>query len=314
MKMFSFKKKSTAPTPVVQASIDDSAIHVMPNRYYRVVKPGLSHQTKIILWSSLVIVLLAVSAVASWWYLRPSPALPAVSDETVTTTPPPTTNSQTNSTTSEATQPAISETTDLTTPTPAAAPTLTGLLPDSLDTDKDGLTDNEEKIYGSGLNRPDTDRDTYLDGQELINGYDPLIAGSARLESATTVVKYVSKLQKYQFLQPRSWTLTASDTEGRQMKLQADSGESFEIVVFDNADKLSLQVWFDKFAGQKVGRLIAKANRPEMIMTADELTVYFMSTDQTRVVAVDYNAPKELTALNFRSTFKMIYGSFEFLP
>ena len=53
---------------------------------------------------------------------------------------------------------------------------------DVADTDADGLTDwAEVKIYKTNPLNPDTDGDTYKDGQEVINGYDPLLPGSARL-------------------------------------------------------------------------------------------------------------------------------------
>ncbi|MFA5020477.1 MAG: hypothetical protein WC517_00200 [Patescibacteria group bacterium] len=60
--------------------------------------------------------------------------------------------------------------------------TALGTDPQKADTDSDGLTDWAEiKIYKSDPLNPDTDGDTYKDGAEVINGYDPLKPGSARL-------------------------------------------------------------------------------------------------------------------------------------
>jgi hypothetical protein len=45
----------------------------------------------------------------------------------------------------------------------------------SMDSDEDGLSDFEEiNIYSTDPNNPDTDGDTYSDGDEVENGYDPL--------------------------------------------------------------------------------------------------------------------------------------------
>ncbi len=43
-----------------------------------------------------------------------------------------------------------------------------------LDSDQDGLSDEEEKIYGTDPHNPDTDGDGYSDGAEVRSGYDPL--------------------------------------------------------------------------------------------------------------------------------------------
>jgi hypothetical protein len=46
-----------------------------------------------------------------------------------------------------------------------------------LDSDSDGLDDEEEKIYGTDPKNPDTDGDGYQDGQEVKSGYNPLGPG-----------------------------------------------------------------------------------------------------------------------------------------
>lgn len=57
-----------------------------------------------------------------------------------------------------------------------------GTNPNIADTDADGLTDwAEVKIYKTAPLNPDTDTDGYKDGAEVINNYDPLIPGNARL-------------------------------------------------------------------------------------------------------------------------------------
>lgn len=43
-----------------------------------------------------------------------------------------------------------------------------------LDSDQDGLSDTEEKTYGTDPLNADTDRDSYSDGTEVKSGYDPL--------------------------------------------------------------------------------------------------------------------------------------------
>lgn len=42
------------------------------------------------------------------------------------------------------------------------------------DTDQDGLSNDEEKLYGTNPNKADSDGDSYSDGTEIKSGYDPL--------------------------------------------------------------------------------------------------------------------------------------------
>lgn len=44
------------------------------------------------------------------------------------------------------------------------------------DTDQDGLSNDEEKLYGTNPNKADTDGDGYSDGTEVKSGYDPMKA------------------------------------------------------------------------------------------------------------------------------------------
>ena len=56
---------------------------------------------------------------------------------------------------------------------PPAPPTDQSVQNPAIDSDNDGLTDAEEKIYGTNPFNPDTDGDGYLDGAEVKGGYNP---------------------------------------------------------------------------------------------------------------------------------------------
>lgn len=61
-----------------------------------------------------------------------------------------------------------------------------GTSPILIDTDQDGLNDNDEVlVYMTDPLMPDTDGDTFLDGQEVQNGYNP--RGAGKLEAAKPV-------------------------------------------------------------------------------------------------------------------------------
>lgn len=57
-----------------------------------------------------------------------------------------------------------------------------GTNPERADSDVDGLIDRAEiQVYKTDPMKADTDGDGYIDGDEVINGFDPLLPGSARL-------------------------------------------------------------------------------------------------------------------------------------
>jgi len=69
------------------------------------------------------------------------------------------------------------------------------------DDDLDRLSNAKEIIYGSSANTPDTDGDGYLDGEEVENGYDPIVAGSAKLierSNLSITIEYFLWLQEKQ--------------------------------------------------------------------------------------------------------------------
>jgi|GEM_PF-1559142 len=52
--------------------------------------------------------------------------------------------------------------------------TIAGKLSKNIDSDQDGISDEDEKRIGTDPNSADTDKDGYMDGDEVKNGYDPL--------------------------------------------------------------------------------------------------------------------------------------------
>ena len=53
-----------------------------------------------------------------------------------------------------------------------------------VDSDGDGLSDEEEAIYGTDPHNPDTDGDGYTDGEEVKAGFDPLSKQGPEAEPA----------------------------------------------------------------------------------------------------------------------------------
>ncbi len=62
------------------------------------------------------------------------------------------------------------------------------------DSDKDGLSDNEEQnIYGTNPINADTDNDSFKDGEEVNNGYSPKEGSKAKLTEVNLDVPYINE-------------------------------------------------------------------------------------------------------------------------
>ncbi|GEM_PF-3823184 len=67
-------------------------------------------------------------------------------------------------------------------PPPEPTPPVLEPIRPGIDTDSDGLTDVEElSVFHSDPHNPDTDSDTYIDGNEVFHGYDPARKAPANL-------------------------------------------------------------------------------------------------------------------------------------
>lgn len=137
------------------------------------------------IWAVVILLILAAAGVAAQLFIfgKKTPVQPVVQ----TQTPP-----------VEVPEVVAPETTVAPTTTPPAVDSdndgLTdeeeiglGTDPRNPDTDGDGLFDGEEvKVYRTNPLDKDTDKDGYLDGEEVINGYNPLGPGKLFVVPPTT--------------------------------------------------------------------------------------------------------------------------------
>lgn len=149
-----------------------------------------------------------------------------------------------------------------------------------IDSDADGLTDDEESIIGTDLNRADTDNDGYLDLAEVKSGYDPLVPG-AKLSGSSVIYQHqIDSLATV--IYPTSWELV--ENENNNMVMFADEDRAFIQVLYqDNPQKLTPNSWFaDQFAGSKPGESIS-GNSWQGFFSQDGLSAYIFNKDFSRV-------------------------------
>ncbi len=193
----------------------------------------------------------------------------------------------------------------------------TGPLPSSLDTDKDGLTDVEEAVYGTDVKNADTDGDTFVDGMqvradgmvvgELVNLYNPKGAGT--LEASGLVKRVQNATNVFSLLVPTSWT--TNESSGLLVVTPTtQTGEFFQVRMNDNTSGQTLQQWYQTNNPQAdISKTKSIAvNGLEGLISQDGANVYFAKG--AKVYGLTYTA-SGLSQLNYWTTFTMMMKSFK---
>jgi len=172
------------------------------------------------------------------------------------------------------------------------------------DSDSDGLSDIEERLYGSNVRLPDTDRDGFLDGNEVFHGYDPLRVDPATLLDRR-VVKEFSQ-QGISFILPSLWQVTfAEEPPGLSVEVRVSSGESMALNTEPRLDR-----GLEEFANAKENEVeysVSKAGY-ELATSKDQMRAYLAVGEN--FITVEY-AIGEKNSIDFVQTFQMIVNSID---
>ncbi|MBI5728575.1 MAG: hypothetical protein HY984_02375, partial [Candidatus Magasanikbacteria bacterium] len=165
----------------------------------------------------------------------------------------------------------------ITPPQPPRAP-WPQFLASTQDTDQDKLTDLEEDVYGTDPKRPDTDGDGHLDGNEVLNMFDPTKLAPAKLdENEALVTKFTDEKWNYSIFYPTKWVARAVDGEKREVMFTSAVGEFVDVLVQDNPDKLPVADWYAKqTSGVSASQVSVFTTKRGMkaAVSQDGLTVY----------------------------------------
>ncbi len=187
-------------------------------------------------------------------------------------------------------------------------PPLASILPGSLDSDNDSLTDEEEKIYGTDAQKPDTDGDGYLDGKELLNLYNP--QGGGKLIDSKLVDTFTSPDYSYSIIYPIAWTLEVTEPTGREVMFSSPTGEFVKVFIQDNSQKLSALEWYsEQWQDLPMNQFrTVEINGWQGVWSLDELTIYLAKDDKLYIITYSVDEKKEV---NFKTTFQVMVNSFK---
>lgn len=182
------------------------------------------------------------------------------------------------------------------------------LPPGGLDSDSDGLSDVEETVYGTDSRVPDTDRDGFLDGNEVFHLYNPAATAPVRLVDSGLVTLLVSPAG-WSIYVPKGFTFTLDTADGSTATVRSGQGETFRVEILDNPQD---QVLLDWYLARNSGvpgtatRAITTKGGLEGLLGADRLDAYFRWDGKVFKIIYD-NGTKPF--INFRTSFEMMLNS-----
>lgn len=189
------------------------------------------------------------------------------------------------------------------------------------DSDKDKLSDVEERMYKTDQKKPDTDMDGILDGAEVKNLYDPTKGESALLKNSGLVDIFSNTTYQYTFFYPKlpdEWAVGVVDQSQKEVLATAATGEYISVRVEDNPQKLSVLDWYTMvYATGKPAESMQSMffGQWNALMREDGMVYYLVRKDErggtltpyVYVLSYTSNAKKEL---NYFTTFQMLVKSF----
>ncbi len=193
-------------------------------------------------------------------------------------------------------------------------------LPSSLDSDKDGLTDEEEKFYKTDPLLLDTDGDGYSDGAEVAGLYSPISKGN-KIDASGIVNLYTNPIFKYSLFYPANWIAQSLDETNTNIIFTSATGEFAEVLTLENPGRLNVLDWYKIYFSssnseimdqdlEKIKNVTVAGQEAIEIADLDGQKVIYLAY-QNKIYGLIYNYADKVE-LNFKSTFEMMKNSFKF--
>jgi hypothetical protein len=180
------------------------------------------------------------------------------------------------------------------------------------DTDSDGLTDLEERsIYQTDPRLSNSDGDTYVDLNEVLNLFDPHDPNPTPLTNNSGISVHSDATLGYEIYRPTGWTVGAGP-EG-QTRFNAPTGEHVDVLVDDLAAGDTLHDWYlalDPTAGASA---VSQTTRQgyEYLVSSNRMSMFILGGNRVFIVSYDLNGS---SAVQYRVTFEMMVNSFRLRP
>lgn len=197
--------------------------------------------------------------------------------------------------------------------TSSAAATSTGIvvtgttLPPLVDSDNDGLNDEEEMILGTAATSSDTNANTYSDLTEINNNYNP--TGAGRLAAAASLAQYTDPNLGYRLLYPKNWPVQSANN-GATIIFAAPDESLIQIYAQDNPEKAGILSWYEEsFPGATPSYdKLKSAATWDGIISEDKLNFYLTDKKHDNILVVSY-VPAVTGRIAYPNIFQLMFNS-----
>lgn len=176
-----------------------------------------------------------------------------------------------------------------------------------LDSDSDGLSDEEELLLGTDKLKIDSDGDGYTDLQEIQNLYNPI--GEGALNKNVNISQYQSKSLGYSVLYPFAWEVNAL-LDDSSVIFSVDKNSFIQILVEENPDKQNIRAWYaNRFFDLIDEKDLIKNQNWQGVYSSDGMAFYLSDTGMKNVYTILYNVPVGQEKI-FSNIFNLMIKSF----
>jgi hypothetical protein len=175
------------------------------------------------------------------------------------------------------------------------------------DLDQDGLSDEEEAVFGTLTTVVDSDNDSYDDLSEIQKGYNP--AGEGSLINSPSLSKYINSAYQYELIVPQSWPAQSLNSEATVI-FAAPDDSLFQISVQDNSDQSSILSWYSQSFPDSVVTYNRLKNTDYYDGVIGEGGLNFYLTDKNRryIIVISY-IPAVNNRLAYPNVFQLMSDS-----
>lgn len=179
--------------------------------------------------------------------------------------------------------------------------------PGGLDSDSDGLTDQEELIYTTSPQGKDSDGDRFLDGNEVFHLYNPAATAPGKLIESG-LVRSLSASSGWVMYVPANWTSALDPADANRMVLQTGRGEQIVASVETNTSRQELAPWVAARINQPVETLGEFTTKGGLrgVYSPDRMQAWLAWGDAVFRLTYDLQAQP---FVNFRTTLEMMLNS-----